>query len=142
MPWSCRERGHVQVVSLARYFPLPFTCQHQAYTPGVEDDHGNTVPGWLDPVTVACVWWSPNTETASTEPASGPTGGDRVVADVVLVVDSAVTVGHRDRFTIADLLDSEGSPVPLEVIGLPKDFNHGPFGFSPDRLVIELKAVF
>ena len=133
MPWSCRECGHIEVVSLARYFPLPFTCQHEAYTPGVEDDHGNTVPGWLDPVPVACVWWSPNTDTASSEPASAPTGGDRVMLDLVLVVDSAVSVDHRDRFNV------DGRR--FEVIGLPKDFNHGPFGFSPDRLVVELKWV-
>ncbi|WP_264018196.1 hypothetical protein [Mycolicibacterium conceptionense] len=125
-------------MSLARYFPLPFTCQHEVYTPGVEDDHGNTVPGWLDPVSRPCVWWTPDTA----EPATPPTGGDRVTVDVVLVVDSAVTVGHRDRFTIAELLDSDGNPARLEVIGLPKDSNHSPFGFSPDRLVIELKAVF
>lgn len=117
------------MVSLARYFPLPFTCQHEAYTPGVEDDHGNTVPGWLPQVEVACFWWDPS----STEPDLPPTGGDRVVADRVLVVDSVVTVDHRDRFTI------EGRK--FEVSGLPKDYNHGPFGFSPDRLVIELKWV-
>ena len=54
--------------------------------------------------------------------------------DLVLVLDSAVTVDHRDKFTV------EGKK--FEVVGLPKDFNHGPWGFSPDRLVIELKAVF
>ena len=116
-------------MSLARYFPLPFTCQHESYTPGVEDDHGNTVPGWLDPVPVACVWWDPS----STEPDLPPTGGDRVVADRVLVVDSALTVDHRDKFTV------DGRQ--FEVIGLPKDYNHGPFNFSPDRLVVELKWV-
>lgn len=114
---------------MAGYFPLPFTCQHQAYTPGVEDDHGNTIPGWLDPADVKCVWWCPS----STEPTQAPTGGDRVIADVVLVVDSAVTVDHRDKFTVAGR--------KFEVIGIPKDYNHGPFGFSPDRLVVELKWV-
>ena len=138
MSWPRRECGYVQVVSLARYFPLPFTCQHHVYTPGVEDDHGNTVPGWLDPVAVACVWWAPSSQ----EPALGPTGGDRVVADVVLVVDSAVSVSHLDHFMISEVLDTSGNPARLEVIGLPKDYNHGPWGFSPDRLVIELKAVF
>lgn len=119
-------------------FPLPFTCLHEAYTPGVEDEHGNTTPGWLDPVSVACVWWAPSSQ----EPALGPTGGDRVVADVVLVVDSAVSVSHLDHFMISEVLDTSGNPARLEVIGLPKDYNHGPWGFSPDRLVIELKAVF
>jgi hypothetical protein len=50
---------------------------------------------------------------------------------LVLIVDSAVAVGHRDRFTV------DGRE--FEVIGLPKDYNHGPFGFDTDRLVVELK---
>lgn len=135
-------------MSLARYFPLPFTCLHEVYTPGVEDEHGNTVPGWLDPVSVACVWWSPQTQDASTEPASAPTGGDRATLDLVLVVDSAVSVDHRDKFAIEGLatpVDQGGQivlvPKVFEVVGLPKDYNHGPFGFSPDRLVVELKWV-
>lgn len=114
-------------------FPLPFKCLREAYTPGVEDDHGNITPGWLDPVAVECIWYSPNTADASTEPATPPTGGERVTVDLVLVVDSSVPVDHRDRFTI------EGRR--FDVVGLPKDFNHGPFGFSPDRHVIELKWV-
>jgi hypothetical protein len=118
--------GTVLTLSL---FPLPFTCQHEVYTAGVEDAHGNTVPGWLEPVTVACAWWTPSSQ----EPNLPPTGGDRVVADMVLIVDSVVAVDHRDRFTV--------NSRRFEVVGLPKDYNHGPFGFSPDRLVVELKAV-
>lgn len=114
-------------------FPLPFTCLREAYTDGVKDAHGNTVPGWLDPVSVACVWWSPENRDTSMEPASGPTGGDRVIMDVILVVDSSVPVDHRDKFTV--------DQKRFEVVGLPKDYNHGPFGVSPDRLVVELKWV-
>lgn len=110
-------------------FPLPFTCQHEAYTAGVEDLHGNTTPGWSTPVSVACVWWSPS----SAEPQSPPTGGDRVAADVVLVVDSTLQVDHRDRFSV------DGKR--FEVVGLPKDYDHGPFGYSPNRRIIELKWV-
>ncbi|MDM2036074.1 hypothetical protein PP334_19380, partial [Mycobacteroides abscessus] len=62
-----------------------------------------------------------------------PTGGERVVADLVLVVDVAVPVDHRDKFTV------EGRE--FEVIGIPEDYNHGPWGFSPDRLVVALKWV-
>jgi hypothetical protein len=116
-------------VSLARHFPLPFTCQHESYMPGVEDAHGNIVPGWSAPVSRACVWWSPD----SSEPQPGPVNGDRVAVDVVLVVDSVAAVDHRDRFTVNGWL--------CEVVGLPKDYNHGPFGFSPDRIVIDLRAV-
>jgi hypothetical protein len=99
------------------------------YAAGAEDEHGNIEPTWADPVTVACFWWSPS----SAEPSSAPTGGDRVTADVVLVVDSAVAVDHRDRFTV------DGKR--FEVIGLPADYDHGPFGFAPNRRVIDLKWV-
>ncbi|WP_238391489.1 MULTISPECIES: hypothetical protein [unclassified Mycolicibacterium] len=131
-------------MSLARYFPLPFTCQHAVYRPGVEDTRGNDIPDWMPPVSRACAWWAPS----STERDQSPTGSDRVIAGVVLVLDSAVTVDHRDHFTIAGLMtpvDRDGQivlePKEFTVVGLPKDYNHGPFGFSPDRLVVELKAV-
>lgn len=39
-------------------FPLPFAAQHHAYTPGVVNEDGNTVPGHLAPVSVACFWWN------------------------------------------------------------------------------------
>ncbi|KAB7755203.1 hypothetical protein [Mycolicibacterium mucogenicum] len=128
------------MVSLARYFPLPFTCQHEAYKPGAVNGHGNATPDWDDPVPVACSWWDPT----STEPAQGPTGGDIVIADRVLVVDAAVSVDQRDRFTFAtNKVDGNGNPVSVrfEVSGLPHDFNHGPFGYAPRRLVVELKRV-
>lgn len=117
-------------------FPLPFTCQHEGYTgdPDVTDDDGNTVPDWADPVSVPCFRWP----GASTEPgyqyrASGSAGSDQVSVDLTLVVDSSVVVDHRDRFTV------DGHD--FEVVGLPKDFDHGPFGFSPNRRVVELKWV-
>lgn len=109
--------------------PLPFTCQHEVWSAGAVNAHGNVSPEWLAPVDVSCVWWSPS----SAEPGSPPTGGNRVVADVVLVVDSAVVVDHRDRFIV------EGRR--FEVVGLPKDFDHGPFGFAPGRRAVELKWV-
>ena len=107
--------------------PLPFTCQHMKYTAGVEDSHGNTVPDWETPVEEQCFWWLPE----SSEPLSDPTGGDRVAADLVLVVASTVAVDHRDRFTV------HGHT--FEVVGLPKDYDHGPFNYTPGRQVIELK---
>lgn len=108
-----------------RLIPLPFTCHHERWQAGADDDHGNPTSSWQDPVEVPCVWWSP----ASNEPASG--SGDRVSAAVVLVVDSDVEVDHRDRFTV------DGRR--FEVIGLPKDYDHGPWGFTPKRRVVELK---
>ena len=109
--------------------PLPFTCLHVAYEAGEEDGHGNTLPGWAEPVDVACFWWS----LESSEPPGPPTGSDRVVAEVALVVDSALPVDHRDRFTVQGQL--------FEVTGLPKVWDHGPFGFAPNRQIIELRMV-
>ncbi|BBZ65816.1 hypothetical protein MINS_12450 [Mycolicibacterium insubricum] len=117
------------MVSVARLFPLPFTCQHEVYQPGTKDAHGNTTPTWAAPIPRACSWWPADT----TEPATGPTGGDRVIADTTLVLDSTVTVDHRDRF----LLDGRRH----EVVGIPKDYNHGPYGITPDRIVVQLKWV-
>lgn len=117
------------MVNLAQFFPLPFTCQWEHYTAGVEDDHGNTAPDWADPVDVACAW-QPG---ATSEPLSAPTGGDLVSVDLTLFVDSGLMVDQRDRFTV------DGHR--FEVIGLPKDYDHGGFGDAPGRKVLELKWV-
>ena len=117
--------------------PLPFAAKHHAYTPGVENEDGNTVPGHLDPVSVACFWWNPSRE----EPQAGPVNTDRVTADVVIAVDSALQVDSRDYFTIAELKNRNGDPIRLDVVGLPKNYDKGPFGFSPGRRIVELKAV-
>jgi hypothetical protein len=109
--------------------PLPFTCQHEAYIPGVEDGYGNETPGWANAVDVPCFWWS----DTSTEPRSAPSGGSLVAVDLCLVVDSSLAVDHRDVFVV------EGKR--FEVIGLPKDFDHGPWGYRPNRQVLELKWV-
>lgn len=116
-------------MNLEQHIPLPFTCQHEHYTAGVKNEHGNRTPGWLPPETVACTRWP----AESTEPASPPTGGDRVRVDAVLVVDADLTVDHRDKFTI------DGRR--FEVVGLPKNYDHGPFGFTVGRQVVELKWV-
>lgn len=111
--------------------PLRFKCGHEVYTPaaGPKDAHGNTKPGWAAPVPVDCVWWTPE----SSKPAQPPTGGSRVIVHQVLIVDSALTVDHRDRF----IVDGQRHSV---VTGLPEDYNHGPW-MSPDRLVVNLRRV-
>lgn len=100
-----------------------------AYVAGAENDHGDDTPDWDAPIAVDCFWWDPS----SVEPLQGPTGGDTVIVDRVMVVDASVSVDQRDRFDFAGAV--------FQVSGLPKDFNHGPFGFSPDRIVVELKWV-
>lgn len=112
-----------------RLTPLPFTCVHEGYTAGEEDAHGNITPGWLEAVAVPCIWWPLD----SSEPAGPPTGSERVVAELALVVDVKVLVDHRDRFTV------EGQR--FEVTGLPKNYDHGPWGFAPGRQIVELRMV-
>lgn len=108
---------------------LPSTCLHEVYQAGATDEHGNPVPEWADPVAVACFSWSPS----STELQSPPTGGDLISVDLVLVVNSTLAVDHRDRFTV------DGRR--FEALGLPKDYDHQPWGFPPDRKIIELQKV-
>lgn len=108
---------------------LPFTAGHERWTPGEEDSHGNTTPAWLPPTAVRCFWWVPTT----TEPQSGPVNSDRAVADAVIVIESGIPVDPRDRF----ILDGRR----YEVVGEPKDYDHGPFGFRPGRRPIDLRRV-
>ena len=51
----------------------------------------------------------------------------------MLVVDAALVVDHRDKFTV--------SGVRFAVNGVPKEWDHGPFGFAPTRQVIALRSV-
>lgn len=131
------------VKNLARHFPLPFTAQHHAYTAGQVNEHGNTTPGHLPPLPVRCVWWAPSSD----EPQTGAINTERATADLVLVVDSALQVDSRDYFTFAEHTQSDSDdpagrvPVRFDVNGFPKDYDHGPWGFSPGRRIIELKAV-
>ena len=110
-------------------FPLPFTASHLAHSAGATDDFGNAADSWAAGVDVACFWWSP--EVA--EPALP--GHSRIVVDLVIVLDSAdaATVKSRDRFVIDSLT--------FEVDGQAQDFDHGPFGWAPNRRPISLKRV-
>ena len=109
--------------------PLPFSCLHEPYIAGDADSHGNITPTWGEPVAVPCMWWP----VASSEPPGPPTGSDRVVGELALVVDVAVPIDHRDRFTVKGQM--------FEVTGLAKSYDHGPFGFAPGRKVVDLRMV-
>ena len=109
--------------------PLPFTCLHEHYQAGAEDDWGNVEPTWADPVERDCFWWSPSSSESSVDNL----GGVRATVDVVLVLDADVEVDPKDVFTV--------NGRRFEVIGLPKDYDHGPFSFRPGLSVVELKWV-
>lgn len=108
---------------------LPFTCQHEHYEAGAENDWGNTEPGWADPVDVPCFWQPGQVTENSVESL----GGVRTIVDLTLFVESSLVVDPQDRFTVAGRT--------FEVIGLPKEYDHGPFGYRPDRQLVELKWV-
>lgn len=94
-------------------FPLPFTCVHLAYVPDVVDAYGNPVPKWSDGVEVACIWW------VEGEPSR-----------TMLVVDSSLPVDYRDHFDVGGRR--------YEIADRPTNFEHGPFGFFPNRVSVEL----
>ena len=109
--------------------PLPFTCLVVFVQAGAEDDWGNVEPTWADPVERDCFWWSPSSSESSVDNL----GGVRATVDVVLVLDADVEVDPKDVFTV--------NGRRFEVIGLPKDYDHGPFSFRPGLSVVELKWV-
>ena len=116
-------------VNVSSLYPLPFTCGNRRYKEGTEDGYENPKPDWEAAETRACVWWTPTSHETPHEPA----GGDRVQADLLLALASEIAVDHRDRFEI------DGQP--FEVQGIPQDYDHGPFGVSPGRRVVQLKWI-
>lgn len=114
--------------------PLPFTCQHLAYAAGAEDDHGNAIVGWAEPVDVACFWYP---KTSSRQLGDESVSNEQSSVDLELAIDPTVVVDQRDRFTIGGK--------DFEVVGLPEDYNHGPYKgpltASPLPVVLELKWV-
>ena len=107
--------------------PLPWEAQILRWQSDALDAFGNPVEGFGPPVAFDCFWWSPSSSEPSLQ------GHDRVVADLVVVAAADFVCGHRDRIIVGGR--------EYDVAGEPKDYNHGPFGFSPDRVVIECKAV-
>lgn len=111
-------------------YPLPFKCQQLAYIAGDQNSHGNPDAQWADGIERDCFWWDPQSQAV---PAP-PTPGTRALADRCIVLDSTVAVDHRDKFVV------NGREFTV-TDGLPEDYNHGPFGFSPDRIIVALKWV-
>lgn len=67
-------------------------------------------------------WYMPD----STEPAIA--GSNRVLVSVVLLVPETFSVGPHDKVIVPGYGE-------LDVLGLPQDYNHGPFNWRPGYAV-------
>ena len=111
-------------------FPLPFTLGLRRYAGVDVDEHNNEVEVWAPPVKQAAAFYLAD----STEPAS-PGNAQRLVADAIAFVDISVAVKPHDHVVIPEL----GGEFDVE--GLPQNWNYGPWGYQPDRLVLALRRV-
>lgn len=108
-------------------FPTPHTVGHEVFTGIGEDDLGNDVETWADPVDVKVIAY----QTSQAESLTGYTS--RNVTDVDMAVPADLVVSVRDRFVLP------GEDKPFEVTAI-EDANHGPFGWTPGSIV-KLKRV-
>lgn len=107
-------------------FPLNQTIGHAIYTPGAPDSHNNPTDAWANPVDVLVYGYGPPIRTAEAEP-----GGTQVIQDLQIYAP-VFAVDPRDRFVIGALT--------YMVIGEVRDWDNGPFNFSPG-MVVNLKRV-
>ncbi|MBM4603182.1 hypothetical protein GS575_09565 [Rhodococcus hoagii] len=108
-------------------FPCRIPIEHEAYEGAGEDELGNEVEGWADPVEVRVFGWEP---PKSDEPVLA--GHDRVVVDVVLHAKQSLRTHPKDRLILAG--------VRHEVVGYPADPNNNPW-WQPGMVTIYLRRV-
>lgn len=108
-------------------FPTPHTVGHSVFNGTGQDNLGNDVETWADPVDVAVIGWY----SSLVEILAGYTS--RTVADVDLLVPPGLTVSVRDRFVLP------GEDGSYEVVAV-EDYNHGFHGWQPGS-VVKLKQV-
>lgn len=68
--------------------------EYEAFIKGAQDDTGNDIEAWADPVTVGVYAFDPG---SSSEPREG---NDRVIVEPTLYMPSDVVMGSRDRVTV------------------------------------------
>lgn len=108
-------------------YPLAQTIRHSAFDGTTRDSRGNVIDSWADPVDVRCFWHTSN----SHEPQIA--GHDRVLVDASVYVPMDMEIGTKDRFELPGLGE-------FEVVGIPDDFNHGPW-WVPGLLVVNLRRI-
>lgn len=94
------------------------TITHLPYTEGVKDAHGNPVESWGPPRELSVFAVYP---TSSTEPDNA--NRTTLVSTGLSVLAPPMEIDPRDRFVW------QGET--WEVVGWPKDWTHGPFGWTP-----------
>lgn len=109
-------------------FPEPFKVSHESRIEGAEDDWGNPVDSFAEPVEVNVYGWGP---PSADEPIRDTDSG---LAHDIDLYCSKPFCGHLDKVTLPN------EPLSLVVQGRPDDFNYGPFGFTPGYRV-KLKRV-
>lgn len=109
--------------------PALFDVGHKRFTEGVEDAHGNTAPGWLEPVWKKFVTWAAFT---TTEPAIAGHTRDEVDTGIIVYPDFG-EVDPRDRMVIDGL--------EYEVVGRPERNDKAWWDCDICNWVIGLKQV-
>lgn len=105
-------------------FPTPYSVTHTPYDGTAQDDWGNSVPAFGDPVTRLVYGWAPHL----TEMRDSVSTVEEADTDLYM---PPTTVNLKDRFTVDGAL--------YEVVGV-QDWNHGFHGWTPG-IVAELCRV-
>lgn len=106
--------------------PTPWSVGRRVFSGGGMDAHGNPTRSWSDPVDARVFGWAP---AGTAEPT---VARDEVTWDLDLFAPPGFAATHMDRFVVDGL--------EFDVIGVVRDFTHGPFGFAPG-VVLRLKRV-
>ena len=96
------------------------TVQHEVWSAGPADGHGNVSDMWAEPTDRPVYGWS---QRSSSEPKQ--VGANRLVVDLEMF--SPWGAATKDRVTILGRR--------FEVVGESEDWNHGPFGWHPGFVV-------
>lgn len=108
-------------------FSLTRSVEHFVYDGTGEDELGNEVPSYAEPVTVHVFGWEP---PRSDEPALA--GHDRVVVDLKLYAPQSMGAKPADRVVV--------NGKRFEVIGWPEDPNDNGI-WSPGLVSVNLRRI-
>lgn len=124
----------------APFLPLLFKVLLHSYDPSAENDLGNEVEAWEDPVEKEVYGWGPPQLQG---PKEVLVGTSRYVVAVELMVPPGVIAKDNDRVQLGSSEQVAADPELYEwyrVVGPTEDYSHNPFGWNPGN-VINLTAV-